>query len=233
MNPRTKAEIDRILEEMRRGLIELMQSNAAQAYLFGNLASWLSIGLAPDQNRAAEASVAYADAYRKLLVDEGATVINGIKTPWLADMTEAERQQVYEIIDAGLREGKATGVTESGVGTYPKGSIAADLQEFFAQRKSHASTVARTETGRILNIGTLEGYLAAGITEVDVLDDEGPNSCDECINANGQRWPIEYAMMNELQHPNCVRAFRAVVRGMMKTLAINKRRLLTMLRTSQ
>jgi len=77
--------------------------------------------------------------------------------------------------------------------------------------RSRARTIARTESGTVYNGGTLEGYAASGIGKVKVLDNEGPNSCKECARANGQVWDIDKARRNLLEHPRCVRAFRAIV----------------------
>jgi hypothetical protein len=44
-----------------------------------------------------------------------------------------------------------------------------------------------------------------------VLDNEGPNSCEACAKVNGQIWDIDYAQSHLLEHPNCVRDFRAIV----------------------
>lgn len=216
MDPNTKAAIERALADLRQGLIDLLQEGAAQSYLLGDLMAYISLGLRPEDAAAGgggpeEASVAYAQRYRDLLVSEGASIIKGKKVVWLPNMTGDERSSIFDIIQKGLGEGKATGITESGIGTYPRGSIAADLQGYFDQRKSHASMIARSETGRILNIGSLERFIAAGVRRVKVFDNEGPHSCDACRTANGQEWDIEYAMENELEHNNCVRAFGPVV----------------------
>lgn len=216
MDANTKSAIERALAELRRDLIALLQEGAAKSYLLGNLAAYMSLGLRPEDaaaggDDAERASVAYAQRYRDLLVNEGASIIKGKKVTWLGDMSEKERSAIYDIIQSGLDEGKATGVKESGVGTYPKDSIAADLQKYFGQRKSHASMIARSETGRILNVGSLERFIAAGLRKVKVFDNEGPNSCEACRLANGQEWDIEYAMVNELEHGNCVRAFGPIV----------------------
>jgi hypothetical protein len=152
----------------------------------------------------------FARNYGELLRTEGASVIGGQKVTWLKDFGAEQRNAIDQIIEKGLKEGRAPGVKESGIGIYPKDSIAADLQGYFDERKSHASTVARTETGRIQNLSSLDRWNDHGVTEVDVLDDEGPHSCNGCQSANAQRWTLEYAMEHELEHPNCVRAFNPV-----------------------
>jgi SPP1 gp7 family putative phage head morphogenesis protein len=128
----------------------------------------------------------------------------------MAESAERTRSDVFRIIEDGLAAGKYPGVKEKAKGGYAPGTIAGDLQEYFGERKSHATTVARTETGRILNLGQLQRYKDRGIAYVKVLDDEGPHSCAACAAANGQVWTLDYAMEHELEHPNCVRAYVAV-----------------------
>lgn len=87
--------------------------------------------------------------------------------------------------------------------------IREDSSEAFG--RSRARTIARTESGMVYNLGSLEGYRQSGITKVKVLDNEGPNSCKECARVNGQTWDIDKAIAEPLEHPNCVRAFRPIV----------------------
>jgi len=148
-----------------------------------------------------------------MLEEKGGCYISGEFVPWLNDMTEQHRSEVVRIIQEGLEEGKPTGVRESGRGTYPKGSIARELQDYFGERKSHASTVARTEIGRIQNVSKLDTLDQRGWQVVEVQDGDGENPCDDCKELNGQVWTMEYAMTHELEHPNCVRNFIPLRQG--------------------
>ena len=94
-----------------------------------------------------QAAMGYIAEYRRILVEEG--VINGQKIPWMRDFTQEARTRVSMIIEEGIAEGLYPGRVETGIGTYPKKSTAAKLQELFHDRKSHAATVARTETANI------------------------------------------------------------------------------------
>lgn len=54
-------------------------------------------------------------------------------------------------------------------------------------------------------------YRQGGVSFVDVED--GTDHDEACAAANGQRWSIEEAMLNDKEHPNCVRAFTPVFEG--------------------
>lgn len=68
---------------------------------------------------------------------------------------------------------------------------------------SRADTIARTEIGLAQNYGQGETYKAAGFVTVIVQDGD----CDECIEFDGAEWPVDRALEEPLQHPNCVRSF--------------------------
>lgn len=71
-----------------------------------------------------------------------------------------------------------------------------------------AVMIGRTETGTAMNLGAIAGYREASITHVDVLDGDDD---EPCASANGARWTLDEAEENPLGHPNCQRAFAAVV----------------------
>ena len=71
-----------------------------------------------------------------------------------------------------------------------------------------AARIARTESAIAANHGNVFGYAQGGIAEVDVLD--GTDD-DPCAEANGQRWSLQRALQQAVQHPNCTRDFSPVV----------------------
>lgn len=114
----------------------------------------------------------------------------------------------------GIKEGKPVGRweyrPEPGEG-YPNKTVADDIMAQMDQNyKSGASRIARTETGRFLNIGSLDRYGEAGVQKVRVHDGDG---CAICALINGEVWTIDEAYQKTLQHPNCERSFRPVVPG--------------------
>lgn len=81
--------------------------------------------------------------------------------------------------------------------------------------RSRAQTIARTETATVYNRGAVIGYKKSGrVKRVRVQDNEGPNSCQACKDANGQVWDLDKAEKNPTEHPNCVRSFVPVVEAL-------------------
>lgn len=204
-------EIDKALDIYRRKLAKLLLSAVTTAYIKGdtNAQEMLGISISMDlvQKEALEFLVPYGD----MLVNEGATIIKGEKIYWLNDHTNRTRQKVLDVITKGIEEGKP--VAEIGGKKIAPGTIAEDLQNLLIRDKDYEYVrIARTETGRVQNIGTLNRFGKHDVEEVTVLDDEGPASCEACKLANGQVWSLEKASINELEHPNCVRAFSPIIK---------------------
>jgi hypothetical protein len=78
---------------------------------------------------------------------------------------------------------------------------------------ARATIIAKAELAAAYNRGAAENWQALDVTEVEILDDEGPNSCAECEAANGQVWPIGDYLANPTEHPNCVRGAIPVIPG--------------------
>ena len=198
MDEKKQKELDRIFYEWKVQIARELTVEAYQAYMDAEMSIHEVYGLeiGPDNfNLISDAAKAYSKEYERILVEEGATVIKGEKVPWMAEMERAEREKVGRIIDESIANGEH--IKDTGK----------KLDDHFTGRKNRAALIARTEVGRIANISTLRRYKEWGYTMVNVLDNEGPNSCDECKRANGQVWTIEKAMANELEHKSCVRAF--------------------------
>jgi SPP1 gp7 family putative phage head morphogenesis protein len=224
MKSDTEAEIRQATEEWKEDYIEILTLAAYESYLDGMIDADEILGmprgpdgklLDPDKyfNVISEAAMDYSKSYGQILREEGSTVMKGEKVPWLATLEETQRNRIHQIINDGIAEGLPTGVKESADGKYPKGSIAEQLQGYFNDRKSHASTVARTEVARIQNISSLERWKDRGYSQVKVLDGNGVNSCEACNEVNGQTWTLESALERELEHPNCYRAFSPIRKG--------------------
>jgi hypothetical protein len=74
--------------------------------------------------------------------------------------------------------------------------------------KSRATTIARTESAVAYQGGTVLAYRDAGVEKVRVLDGDEDA---ECAEADGQVWTLDEAEANPIAHPNCTRAFTAVI----------------------
>ena len=76
--------------------------------------------------------------------------------------------------------------------------------------KNRAKTVARTETAMAQNTATAARYRASGVTHVIIRDGDDD---DLCAPYNGTRQTLEWALENPIAHPNCTRAYAAIVEG--------------------
>ena len=210
MKSATERALTAAHNEYQKTLTSILIKEAARAHIAGDLNAHklLHIGISFDlmQKEALE----YSKDYGKLLYREGASVIQGKKIPWLKEHGARTRERVFKTIRDGLKEGKP--VSEIGGKKVGKGTIAYDLKQIGGMEDRSVVSIARSEVARISNQGTLTRYDRNNVTEVDVLDDEGPNSCDACREINGQRWTLAYARTHELEHPNCVRAFTPVIK---------------------
>lgn len=79
-----------------------------------------------------------------------------------------------------------------------------------------ATLIAKTELANAYNIGTLDAYAVSGLVElVNVFDGAscGWTTHTDPDLANGKRVPIDEARAHPISHPNCQRAFGAVIAG--------------------
>ena len=76
--------------------------------------------------------------------------------------------------------------------------------------KNRSKTIARTEIATAQNTGTAGRYKAAGVTEVIIQDGDLD---DLCAPYDGTRQSIDWALDNPIAHPNCTRAYSAVIDG--------------------
>jgi len=202
-----RQRIDTSIGMMERRTVVSLSQNAGRQYAIGSTEAYTRMQMVPDGLSIMQRTQAFTEDYVNLAIKEGVTIIDGEKNNWISRFQEEQRVDIYDIITKGMEEGKYPGVKEGVRGGYAQNTIGYDLQEYFNDRRSHTTTVARTESGRIMNMGHLETYAEMGVTRVRVLDGDGANSCDVCNMINGQEWPVDYAMDHTLEHPNCVRDF--------------------------
>lgn len=218
MSPQTLAAILASQKQFDEFFGTTLASSAAKAYAAGLVTGMKDAKIVPNAQVVLKEAKAYGQKYGDLLKTEGASIINGEKVPWVADRSTEQRDKIQQIINDGIKEGKATGVKEKKSGSYPEGTIAHDLESYFSDRKSQASTVARTEVGRIQSESKFDAWERHGYEEVNVLD--GTDDDDACKEANGSTWTIEYARLHTKEHPNCRRTFTPVIKGFKKREAV-------------
>ena len=202
-------ELEKAIDEAMKEYIRYLVASAFVAYADGELDAYESLGMRVDMKLVDQYASQYSEEYQKMLTEEGATIMNGQKVYWLKDMDVEMRRDIGLIIDQGISEGKYPGVRERRTGGYADDTIGKDLNKYFDQRRSQATTVARTEVKRIQNDGALDRFKDFGFDLVWVHDGEGQNPCEICQAVNGEVWTLEYARSHELEHPNCTRTFSA------------------------
>lgn len=116
-------------------------------------------------------------------------------------INETTRTAIAAQVEEGMRRGYSIPQLANGVPAEDYRGIAGVFQEATAHR---AETIARSESAMIYNGAATAAYRHADLTEVGVLDGNGDGACEA---ANGQRWPIDRAEQEPIEHPNCVRAF--------------------------
>lgn len=129
--------------------------------------------------------------------------------PWLSDQTDATRQKVADIVAEHLEAGGTLGRIEGSQG-YQPGTLSDKLSDIFAERKSHAAAVARTEMSRIRNDAAWNRYKKAGVEKVRYLG--GPAPCDICLPDVGDVFAIDDAPWIP-RHVNCVCGLSPVFDG--------------------
>ena len=78
--------------------------------------------------------------------------------------------------------------------------------------RTRAEMIARTETARAKNTGTLQAYANYGVTEVEIVTCNDGLVCDDCLDAEDQN-PHTLSEAQSLlpMHPNCRCAYAPVV----------------------
>ena len=200
MKKTTEDAIEKAFQKYRDTVADDLAKQSAEMFIAGDLKAQSLLTVSVDNVLVQEEALEYATEYGKLLKKDGASIINGKKITWLKDSTDKMRLDTITKITEGIDAGESMD------------DLTKELRKtFVTEHEYKLRMIARTETARIQNIGTVNRYKKLDITHVEVLDNEGPNSCEECGIANGQTWTVEYATSHELEHPNCVRSFSPIV----------------------
>lgn len=99
-----------------------------------------------------------------------------------------------DAVSRAIREG-----VEAGDGAAQLGDRIEAIADFNELR---AETIARTESGTVLNQSAAETYREYGVEKVRIIDGDAD---DVCAAAHGQEWTLDEFNDNPLGHPNCVR----------------------------
>jgi HK97 family phage portal protein len=138
----------------------------------------------------------------------GTTLAFDLENQWVKEVIGELAEKIVRVSDTTRDEVRAL-VSKQAEEGWSIDELAAKIRELKEVNSvSRARRIARTETGVAYNLGSLAGYREAGIEKVEVFDGD---EHEPCASANGAIWTIEEARANPLGHPNCVRAFAAVV----------------------
>ena len=207
INEATTAALDESITVYTAGLIAASTNTAIRAHIIGDIIAHNALGLPVVEAVVQNEALLYGQTYRKLLVEKGASIIQGKEIPWLAEHTRETREGIFNVIEKGIADGKPV-ADISGKVSVP-GTVAHDLNEYvITDQQFKRVRIARTETARIQNGSTLERFEINKIAEVLVHDgDDDP----ECAESNGSIWSIDYARSHNLNHPNCTMSFSPIV----------------------
>ena len=202
LTPEDMQALSSASDDFQLKMIAILSRQAGASFATGQIIAANRDSVKVDMHMVSDAASAYSKTYGQQLVEKGGTTIKGEFKPWVKDFNAEQRGSIQQIITDGLKNGTPTGITQNGKGNYPKGSIADQLSGYFDQRKSHASTVARTEVGRIQNAGKAAQYRKHKVTKVKIRDGFSHGSDEECNDRNGQIWTLDRAEAFEMCHPN-------------------------------
>lgn len=135
-------------------------------------------------------------------IDEHLTKYVGSR---ITQLTATTKDEVSGVLRRALANGEELSIAD--LQTKILDTVRAKFEDYEAFR---ALRIARTETATVYNVANVLGERQAGAEFVTVLDGDG-GDCAPCAAANGQKWTIEQALENPLQHPNCRRAFMPYV----------------------
>lgn len=195
--------LDRITAKWIARMKDSLVALAGESYSAGMFHASTQLKTGLSFKVAEKEALEYAEAYGKKLVDTGTIEVTqyvkdeagkviGFETKeieWLGNKAVGTRNSLADIIKKGIEEGRPTGLRISETGKYPKGSIAAELQDQFSDYKGQAANIARTETTKCYYKGEVNRYAKAGVAYVQRLGDEA-TACDICKPLIGLIYPL-------------------------------------------
>jgi SPP1 gp7 family putative phage head morphogenesis protein len=129
------------------------------------------------------------------------------------EFAKARAAELVTSIGEDLRDKTNAMVTQAVAEGQSIGGLRAELNSLYSDDaiKGRALMIARTETAKAYNTGTVAAYREAGVGKVTVMDGDSEASCDDCKEVDGDIWSLERAELEPTEHPNCVRGFAPVV----------------------
>ena len=122
-------------------------------------------------------------------------------------INDVSRSAIRSQISTGTGRGYSIGQIVRGV---PKDDYAGLRSVVRETYKNRSRAIARTEIAHSQNASTAARYRTAGVTQVIVRDGDDDALCAPYSNT---RQSLDWALDNPIAHPNCTRAFAAVIDG--------------------
>lgn len=201
-------KIDDALAELERETGDILITHAGDAAIVGEAAAQKAVFGKISWNQVDKAALKIMESYTREIVRGGSTCAvlqpDGSRVqefvPWLKDSTVADQNKLTDLIEQAIRNGQSLGRKEGSLG-YQPGSLGEALSTMFDERKSHATTVARTEMNKIRNDAGFSRYQDAKVERVEIVGSD-VNPCEECIDIRGIVYAIADCPYLPL-HPGC------------------------------
>lgn len=188
-----KRDIDKALHDYFIGVSRILPEHVKASYIAGQSHAERKLSDAhilgdPMEYERRSRTVDYYERYKKMLVEQGASMINGQRVPWLRDEESDLRGKIADLFENAMLEGT------------PTSKVRESLGELWGETDNRLWTVTRTEMARAMFHGEYQRYGAAGVQYVEWLT--GDEACEECEAMNHKVFDI-ISVPEIPYHPNC------------------------------
>jgi SPP1 gp7 family putative phage head morphogenesis protein len=192
--------IDRAYELMKASFIDSLTSQAAEAFIAGEVTATKRMGMALNFNLINSRAVSATLDYRQTLERFGGTDItvieNGVAKrvfkPWLDDAVTADKEQIGKIISDGIREGQSLKQIEKA------------LDGVFSMQEHNAKLTAYQETKALYNKGTMQRFAHENVERgIWHHMDPQPNPREDHQELDGKVFALSDPVWNLMDEPNC------------------------------
>lgn len=151
------------------------------------------------------------DGYLKRLAEDLAGAVTDMERDADAYLLEMERWRLESIL-AAESGGGGSGLLRKEANEFRReiegrGVRVRDRAGRSWDPEKWAEMVLLTVTSELRNSGVLHRVALEGAPGVLVNDAKGGDTDGPCVEADGERWSVAYALGRKLEHPRCSRAF--------------------------